>query len=347
MGGDGDFFARDTTSFRDTQTRTGASQQAEAALSNTNVNPAMLPMERILRPTFLSPVAFPFDVTGSNIQLARIIWDKAPVVAGELAKKQYLVDPAISVAAVGDAGCGDRGPIQIGDFVAVRHLDNWLQRMWLESCGGGNQVESYELTAYFYAYCCELPEGCTPFCVFTGDEGFYEKLYANELRAHFGGTHSDTTADQVFADLRKKFKGNVFLIHRFYNHESADATIVRQWERVLGKGYVLRLKTDKAIADVTLGLFALMGGSRTLDEYCEDIRGREQTDERIREVCETLKPLTVLPAYTAARERWLAEQKRGKRKPAATKVPKAPKATTPPDPAATEDPNPKKKKRRF
>src|SRR5258705_5415748 len=144
---------------------------------------------------------------------------------------------------------------------------------------------------------CELKEAEAPFFIITGDEGFRETLYGNDLVRHFGGKHKNTETADVFDELKKKFKGNVFLIRRQYQGEQNDKIQV-QWEKLLGKDYVVPLGSDQAIADVTLGLFALMTGTRTLDEYLDDLRTKRdvpQTDERIAEVRASLARVATLP----------------------------------------------------
>ena len=204
----------------------------------------------------------------------------------------------MSLAAVGDVYC-DGAPLQVCDFAAAREMDSWLKRVWVEGGGGGQHYESYEFMAYYYAYLCDVSEVEMPFVLFTGDEGFRESLGGDELSERFGGKRESTTATQVFADLKKKFKGNVFLIHKQYD-ASYNAEIVCEWRRVLGEGRVIDLPDDLAIADVTLGVFALGSGSRTLDEYIKDIQSRplemggkkyeKQSDDRIEIVRKALKP---------------------------------------------------------
>ena len=137
----------------------------------------------------------------------------------------------------------------------------------------------------------------------TGDEACVEQLYASDLVRHFGGRHENTTATDVFAALRKKFDGNVFRIHRTFSNINSegwnDSAVVAQWERLLGKDHVVHLPEDRAIGDITLGLYAIVSGARTLDEYLEDMRTRPlnlsadvqfepQSEERIRQVTKAL-----------------------------------------------------------
>lgn len=294
MGGGGEYYDRDTRDgYR--RTRRGFSVESQKAMGRTSMDPVMLPKDRIIRTDCLSPVVSAFDVTGSMGNLPLIIRDKMPLIAGQIIQNGYLEDPAMSLAAVGDV-VSDSGPIQVGEFLPLRSLDQSLGRIWLEGKGGGSAQESYEFTAYFYARYCLMPNAQNPFFVFTGDEGFRERLYANELRHHFGSEHQDIEATQVFEELKQQFRGNVFLIHRKYENPNADREILMQWRRVLGIEHVVQLHSDEAIADVMLGIFAIRTKKRTLDEYLDDLRtarDKPQTPERIEEVRESLSLLTV------------------------------------------------------
>jgi hypothetical protein len=288
MGGGGSYYDRDVQDGYD-RGKAGYSDSAAEKMGRREADAGLLPKDRRVACAAKSPVVYAFDVTGSMGNLPRIIYDKMPLIAGQIAECGYLEDAEISLAAVGDI-LSDKAPIQVADFSIIRKLDDWLERVWLEGGGGGQARESYEYTAYFYARRCDLSAAKTPFFVITGDEGFRETLYANDLARHFGGSHENVETDVLLAELKQKFAGNVFLIRRKYSGSENDA-IQAQWERALGADCVVPLGSDQAIADVTLGLFALMTGSRTLDEYLDDLvtkRAVPQTDERIAEVRQSL-----------------------------------------------------------
>ncbi len=300
MGGGGSYYDRDV---QDGYNRgsAGFSNDAAEKMGRTAADPGMLPKDRRLTCAAAAPVVYAFDVTGSMGNLPRIIYDKMPLIAGQIVECGYLQDPAMSLAAVGDI-LSDRAPIQVAEFSEVRKLDDWLQRIWLEGNGGGQAQESYEYTAYYYARMCDLTGAVTPFFLITGDEGFRETLYGSDLARHFGGTHENIEASAVFAELKKKFLGNVFLVRRRYNG-TQDRAIASQWEKALGPEYVVPLGSDQAIADVTLGVFALRTGARTLDTYLDDLKTKRavpQTDERIQEVRTSLERLAGLPAPTTS-----------------------------------------------
>jgi hypothetical protein len=248
--------------------------------------------------------------------------------------RKYLPDAQMSLSAVGDI-TSDRAPLQMADFSALRNLDRYFKKIYFEGNGGGQHMESYEVAAYFYAYLCDIPKAENPICLITGDEGFREELYADDLNEHFGGEHTDTTATKVFADLSEQFKGNTFLIHRYYDQGGKDASIVSDWRRVLGKDRVILMprgtEGDLAIGDITLGVYAIVSGARTLKQYLEDMRTRPldlgegveyepQSAERIRQVEKALQPLAGFKPIKKARP---APKSSPKKKEDKTKVPSA------------------------
>ena len=299
MGGGGAYYDRNVTD-KSRRTSKGFSDIAEERMSRTQTDAAVIPGKRRLICNAKSPVVYAYDVTGSMGGLPKIIFDKVPMMAGQLTEQNYLEEVEISIAAIGDVLC-DQAPLQVCDFSVIKSLDEWLQRIWLEGNGGGQRKESYELIAYFYAKKCEMPNAKTPIFLFTGDEGLREKLPAATLREHFGEDAESMDACDVFDELKKKFRNNVFLIHRpYYQTLSADEEIVAQWEKALGKEKVIKIKNDLAIADITLGLFAIVSRKRTLEEYLQDMRMRRnhetgelepQSEERVEEVREALSEL--------------------------------------------------------
>ena len=294
MGGGGSYYDRDVSD-KKLRTRSGFTSVAEEKFQRRSADEAVLPKNRRLICNVRSPVVLAMDDTGSMGNLPKIFTDKTPMVAGQLAERKYLEDVEISLAGIGDV-ISDDAPIQVADFSAVRNLDNWLERLWLEGNGGGQHFESYEFMAYFYAKYVEMPNAETPMFIFTGDEGFREELLATDLTKHFGGRHKKTSAKEIFDELKRKFKGNVFLIHRYYQDARLNEEILRQWQGVLGETHVIEMgpqKNDLAIADIMLGLFAIIGGKQTLVEYLNDMRARGQDEHRCNIVFGALKDLAL------------------------------------------------------
>lgn len=289
MGGGGGHYDRDTEDGYRT-TASGHSQAAESLMGRSNVDPGVLARDRTIASRARGATALIYDVTGSVDTLPMIFVDKLPMVAGQITDNGYLDDPEISLAAVGDLG--DEAPAQIADFAKIRDLDDWVKRLWREKGGRSNHVEAYAYLAYYYAFCCDIPNAVTPFCVFIADEGMHATLYKSDLERLFGGKRESISTVEVFKALDRKFHGNVFLIHRYY--DPGDDRALSVWRECLGDERVLRLGSDKSVADVLLGLFAIVTGARTLEAYLDDMvhaRAKPQTVARIAEVRKSLEGL--------------------------------------------------------
>jgi len=155
------------------------------------------------------------DVTRSRGDDAKVVFEKLPILMGQIYMKNYVSDPAISFAAIGDATCGDKAPIQVGQFESDIRLDTVLSYLWLEEGGGGTGQESYELTAYYYARHSKLDcnrRGQKGFFFFVGDEGFYPKVDRNQIKEFIGeDLPSDIDSAKIFAELQEKYQ--VFFIY--------------------------------------------------------------------------------------------------------------------------------------
>jgi hypothetical protein len=155
------------------------------------------------------------DVTRSRGDDAKVVFEKLPLLMGQIYMKNYVTDPAISFAAIGDATCGDKAPIQVGQFESDVRLDTVLSNLWLEEGGGGTGQESYELMAYYYAKHSILDcnrRGQKGFFFFIGDEGFYPKVDKNQIKEFIGDElDSDVDSAKAFAELQQKYQ--VFFIY--------------------------------------------------------------------------------------------------------------------------------------
>jgi len=76
----------------------------------------------------------------------------------------------------------------------------------------------------------------------------------------------------------------VFFIHKPYWDKSIDAKQLAKWKAVVGPEKVLELTDPKAVVDVMLGAIAIIGQTRSLPEYLEELANRNQSPERLEQV---------------------------------------------------------------
>ena len=90
------------------------------------------------------------DVTGSMGSIPHhLVKDGLPDIMQGIIDKG-LKDPQLLFLAIGDHECGDKAPLQVGQFESSDELlDKWLTDVFLEGGGGSNEGESYLLAWYF------------------------------------------------------------------------------------------------------------------------------------------------------------------------------------------------------
>lgn len=262
--------------------RLGHNKQIDKSLDPKNYGSVML------RSDFKHPIVFALDVTGSMGDWAKIIYDKLPMFYGQIMTQKYLTDPAISFCAIGDH-ISDYAPLQVSKFGQGREIDKNIEKVWLEGGGGGGFTESYELAAYFYVKRVSLVYQEIPFFFVTGDEKYYSKIESETVKALLGKEPSEfkVNADVMWEELKMKY--NVFYLHKEYDVPRKEAQIIEQWTNILGPERILKVNTAKACVDVILGAIALTSGARNLEQYLDDMKKRDQEDERIEEVKEALE----------------------------------------------------------
>ena len=298
----GGYYERDDNNTNDTN----YTSYNNTSSSQTSVNfNAKVGMQSVLHPNLdpknwsdskisthsRSPIIFGLDVTGSMGEWVKIIYDKLPMFYGQIMVQKYLEDPAISFCAIGDHEASF-APLQISPFSQGLEIDDQIKKLFLEGGGGGNSKESYELAAWFYLNKCELENSQFPFFFFTGDEVFFEKISQDALKKVIGidlnidNNESELSSIEAFKLLCTKF--NVFHIRKAYGDQAKEKEMSKKWAEALGPERILDVQTPKACIDVVLGAIAITSGARNLEGYIKDMRSREQTNERIKEVTKSL-----------------------------------------------------------
>lgn len=232
-----------------------------------------------------SPVVINLDVTGSNIEFAKIVYDKSPMLYGQIEQQGYLKDFDICFSATGDAN-SDSCPIQVCDFKKGIDLDTELKKIYLEGRGGGQRCETYELSAYYFAHKCDMPKANMPFFFFIADESPYESIDNEFIKDYIGEyIEEDIDSKKAFQDLFKNFHENVFILQNNYNSSDSDTREIRKiWKNLIGKtheNHIIHIEDEKSIVDLILGTIAMVSGSRSLATYKADMVSRGQTDTRI------------------------------------------------------------------
>lgn len=274
----------------------GYSGYASKAMSSVSLHSSMHPCNKKLISEKKHPIVVMLDVTGSNTNFAKIVYDKMPMFFGQIEQKGYLEDFEIAVCAVGDATC-DEYPLQVANLETGIAIDDWLKKLVLEGGGGGQRTESYELAAYYLLKNFEFADDAKPIIFFLGDEKPYPKVHDSHIRKWVNSSWSESSVPEsmkVFRELLDKVP-NTYLFLNPYSGRVNDEDIRDEWRKMFGPhaGNIINMQQDneKAIIDLMLGIISMIGGN-TLESYKVDMLEREQTEERINSVDEMLKGLS-------------------------------------------------------
>lgn len=254
-----------------------------------NMDQSLNPVNKVIVSHSRHPIIVVLDVTGSNIDFARVVYDKMPMFYGQIDQQGYLNDFDICFCAVGDAYT-DYYPVQIGSFAKGIELDSWLEKIVLEGSGGGQEKESYELVAYYLYKNAKFNPESEPIIFFIGDEAPYSTVNVQQARDY--GMECEEEGIEPFQLLREKVQDNVFMLLNRYCGEKFLEKITKSWVERLAPEHVIKIKEEKSIVDLMLGIISMLSKSRSLEEYQVDMEKRGQTKERVTHVTKSLSGLS-------------------------------------------------------
>lgn len=169
-----------------------------------------------------TPIGIAIDGSRSRGEDAKVVYNKMPVLIGQIIMHKLCLHPALNFTVIGDASDGDAAPIQMSQFEADNRIDSVFKTMWLEGQGGGSGQESYELAAYAYLKHTRLDatkRGKKGLLFLLGDESPYPFVYRDQAKVWLGDDlPADIPTVDVFRDLQRLY--HVFF---FYQNKSWEA----------------------------------------------------------------------------------------------------------------------------
>lgn len=216
-------------------------------------------------------IAIVLDVTGSNIDAARVVHSKLPQLHALLQRKGYAEDPQINVCAVGDAN-SDRFPLQVGQFESDNRIDEQLEAMILEGNGGGQTHETYELGAYFLSRHTHVEpfekQGRKGYAFFIGDEMPYDVVKKQQVANLIGDSlESDIPTKAIFDELQQRYEV-FFLFQQQGSYRAED--ILPPWRKLLGER-ALVLEDPAAVCEFIAGTLGMLEAGYDHDEIMDDL----------------------------------------------------------------------------
>ena len=235
-------------------------------------------------------IVFALDVTGSmGVVPKQLAHSELPRFMKVLTACG-VVDPQLMFVAVGDA-TSDRAPLQVGQFESTAELmDQWLTWSFIESGGGANHHESYELALYFLAQHvdmdCVRKRHKRGYLFMTGDELPYPRVSRHQVDTIVGDRlDEDLPIAAVVAALQRTFEP-FFLIPDPDRRGRCEAT----WRALLGD-HVICLESPVDACFVDAGLVAMTEGAITdVSELARIVADAGATPDRIGPIVRALTP---------------------------------------------------------
>jgi hypothetical protein len=245
-----------------TRSLTGVGDFAYSASKPTTVHPNLDPLRINKKPLGKlesrdsdehpnsTPIIISFDVTGSNIDRARIVQKKLNELMEGLTA--VIPDPQISIFANDDITVWQTGKlgaaVQAADFESDNRVDEHLLNLILVGNGGGNRFESYDLVLYAAAYKTALDSiekrGKKGYLFLYADEPFPTETKPDWVEAVFGDKiEAAIPIEKLIEDARKLY--NVYVLWPDGGYTNARD----QYRSLLGKEFVMELQDPDAIVE--------------------------------------------------------------------------------------------------
>lgn len=214
------------------------------------------------------PVVVGFDQTGSMGGIPRILQEKLGLLKGATLKLG-LVDAQLCFAAYGDAQNGEVAPLQVGQFESGIETEEWLNNLYLEGSGGGNDGETSGLLIHFMGNYSKLDSldkrGKKGYLILVGDEKPLPKITKHEVEHYIGDpAQGDVTVEQAVEKCKESYEIFMFLI------DNASARLQRseqKWRLLIGDHNVIVTEGVDTIAEqVALLIARAEGVVDTLDD---------------------------------------------------------------------------------
>lgn len=229
-----------------------------------------------------TPVAVFFDETGSMGNTPRVLQTKLTELFGLLLRKGYVEHPQVMMGAYGD-GQVDRVPLQVSQFESDNRIDDALDKLFLESGGGGNYGESQNLAWYYLAHHTATDawdkRGKRGYAFFIGDERCID-LTDQMVKKWVGDSQPLGEVDNasLVKSLTEKWDSYVFVID---NMSAEQQRSIEFYTELFGAKNVLVVQDEEAIAETIALTIGLSEGVIGLDEGLDDLKEIGASDAAI------------------------------------------------------------------
>ncbi|MCF8715681.1 VWA domain-containing protein [Joostella atrarenae] len=248
----------------------------EQIFTSREIDPEMNPSNVIAResrdseehPESLS-IIVALDVTGSMGFVPEVIVKETlPDLISSL-MEAGIEHPQVLFMGIGDF-VYDNAPLQVGQFESSAELlDRWLTKVYLESGGGGNNQEGYNLAHLFAArhtnIDCWEKRKQKGFLFTIGDEPVFDKIPAEVIKKYTSEEEAKTISTKAIIEEAQE-KYNVFHLHLEHSEYSKHSLRKGNWKELLGEHFIEipdYMKVAKRIAEIVIQHHKPASGSQT------------------------------------------------------------------------------------
>jgi len=218
------------------------------------------------------------DVTGSMGMIAdNLVREGLGVLFEEIYDRKPVSDPHIMVTGIGDVDY-DSAPLQVSQFEADLTITNWLEKLFIEHGGGGNNHESYDMPMYFAAnhtsIDCFEKRGKKGYLFTIGDELPPETTSKDAINKIIGvdGLQEDIPFEDTVAAAQKMYEVYHIIVAQGSYCKHYDAYNVRSaWARYLGQNAILLTDYTK-LSEVIVSIMEVNEG-KNKDEVVKSWSG--------------------------------------------------------------------------
>jgi len=205
------------------------------------------------------------DVTGSMGMIAEyFVKTGLGILFNEILDRKPVTDPHLMVMAIGDANC-DNAPLQVSQFEADTKIGNWVEKIFVEGNGGGNDSESYHFPLYFAAnhtsIDCFEKRGKKGYIFTIGDE-FVPPVLTKEQISRFCGDEVSRgyTYEELLESVERMYDVfHIIVAEGNCARRQLDA-VKAKWQEVLGQRAIV-LTDYKSLSEVIVSLIQVNEGA--------------------------------------------------------------------------------------
>lgn len=187
-----------------------------------------------------TPIIVGCDVTGSmGIIADHLVRKGIGTFFEEILARKPVSDPHMMVMGIGDAKY-DRAPLQVSQFEADITIAQWLEKIYVEHGGGGNDIESYDLPYYFAAKHTSIDSwekrGKKGYIFTIGDEEAPSYTYAAQVQKVIGDEMPhDVPFAEILAEAMKMYNCYHIMIAEGNHARHFPKAVKDSWMDVMGQ----------------------------------------------------------------------------------------------------------------